>query len=350
VRWSRVLSVVGCHAEGESGDVIVGGMGPVPGATMLDKRRYLAEHEDGIRRRILGDPRGGVSHSVNVVLPSNHPDAQYGYVIMESTEYPVMSGSNTMCVATVLLETGMLPMTEPMTRLVLESPAGLIELMCTCRDGKVTQVRFRNQPAFAFRLGTPVEVERVGTLTVDLAWGGMGYALVDARALGFSLTSDEARDLCLLGQRIKQAVVEQVEVVNPDHPEYPGITQTEFTLPAERVDGTLVARNAVVISPGRLDRSPCGTGTSARLAVMHARGQIAVGERFVHESVLGTRFDSVIEATVAMGDRTAVVPSVAGQAWITSLAQIGVDPTDPFPDGFRLADTWGLGPAGGVAS
>jgi proline racemase len=259
---------------------------------------------------------------------------------MESTEYPVMSGSNTICVATVVLETGLLPMVEPVTELVLESPAGLIRLTCTCRDGKVTSVRFRNQPAFVYHLGAAVEVPGLGTLPVDVAWGGMAYVLVDAPSLGFELAPDEARDLCVVGQQIKEAAAAQLPVVHPDHPDFAGITIAALTRPAERVDGVLTARNAVVVSPGRLDRSPCGTGTSARLAVMRARGEIEVGELFVHESVLGGRFDARIEELTTVAFVPAVITSVAGQAYLTDVSQIGLDPADPFPRGYTLSDTW----------
>ncbi|GAB5898091.1 MULTISPECIES: proline racemase family protein [Mycolicibacterium] len=343
MRFNNMVDVVGCHAEGEIGNVVVGGIGNVPGDTMLDKRNYLQEHRDDLRQRLLHEPRGNVVRSTNIVLPSNNPAAAMGYVIMESTEYPVMSGSNTICVATVLLETGMVPMTEPVTTLTLESPAGLIDLECTCHDGKVTSVRFLNQPAFVYHLDAPIEVPGYGTVTVDVAWGGMAYVLVDAASVGFALEPSEARDLCIAGQVIKTAAAEQLSAVHPVNPEFPGITQTEFTTPLRRVDGVLTARNAVIVSPGRIDRSACGTGTSARLAVIHARGQIALGEHFIHRSILDTHFDGVIEDVTTVAGVPAVVPSIAGQAWITDFSKVGVDPSDPFPTGFKLSDTW-LGP------
>src|SRR6478672_8015225 len=179
MKFSRMLNVVDCHAEGESGKVVVGGVGNVPGNTMFDKRVYLEENLDQLRELLLFEPRGAVWHNANIVLPSNHPEALLGYVILESTEYPVMSGSNTMCVATVLLETGMLPMTEPVTELVLESPAGLIKVYCECRDGKVDNVRLTNQPAFVYHTQVPLEVPGLGDLVVDIAYGGMTYVVVD---------------------------------------------------------------------------------------------------------------------------------------------------------------------------
>jgi len=340
MRFNNMVDVVGCHAEGEIGNVVVGGIGDVPGKTMLDKRNYLQEHRDDLRQRLLHEPRGNVVRSTNVVLPSSNPAAAMGYVIMESTEYPVMSGSNTICVATVLLETGMVPMTEPVTTLTLESPAGLISLECKCHDGKVTSVRFVNQPAFVYHLDAQIEVPGYGTVTVDVAWGGMAYVLVDAASVGFALEPSEARELCVVGQTIKTAAAEQLSAVHPENPDFPGITQTEFTTPVQRIDGVLTGRNAVIVSPGRIDRSACGTGTSARLAAIYARGQIAPGEHFIHRSILDTHFDGVIEDVTTVGGVPAIVPSIAGQAWITDFSKVGVDPSDPFPTGFTLSDTW----------
>ncbi len=340
MRSKKAFTVVRAHAEGEVGNVVIGGLVDVPGETMFEKKLFLETERDDIRRLILLDPRGAVNYSVNFVLPPCDPAADMGYVIAESTEYPAMSGSNTMCTATVLLEMGILPMTEPVTNLVLESPAGLIRLECTCAEGKVTSVRLINQPAFVYHLDAAIEVEGLGTLTVDVAWGGMSYVLADAKSAGFALAPDEGRELCVVGQKLKEAAAEQLTAIHPVESRYAGITQTEWTAPLSRVDGVLTARNAVVVSPGRLDRCPCGTGTSARLAVMHKRGEIAVGEEFVHESIIGTTFSSRIESTTLVGGIDAVVPSVAGQAWISSIDQVLLDPTDPFPQGYTLSDTW----------
>lgn len=277
MRWNRMLTVVGTHSGGEYARVVTGGITDVPGETMLDKRNYLQDHADHYRRRLLFEPCGSVLHAADIVLPSNHPEARLGYVILESTEYALMSGSNTISVATVLLETGIVEMVEPVTELVLESPAGLIRLRCECADGKVTSVEFVNQPAFAYHLDAPLEVPRLGTIRVDVAWGGMAYVLAKAADLGFAMEPGEARELSDVGEAIKAAAVEQLAAVHPLNPEFPGITQTEITGPVERRDGRLHSRNAVVVRPGRLDRSACGTGTSARLAAMHAKGEIAVG-------------------------------------------------------------------------
>ncbi|MFQ5971881.1 MAG: proline racemase family protein [Alphaproteobacteria bacterium] len=340
MRWKRAITVYGCHAEGEYGKVVTGGVLDPPGKTMFDKKRHLEQNADGLRKFLLFEPRGAAVQSANLVLPSSHPEAQAGYVIMESTEYPPMSGSNTICTATVLLETGMLPMREPETRLVLEAPGGLIELTARCRDGKVEQVRFANVPAFVLHLDAPLEVEGHGTIVVDVAYGGMMFALTDATTLGFAIAPDEARDICVLGQKIKAAAVEQLEAVHPENPEIRDVTIAAFTGPVRREGGRLTARNTVVVSPGRLDRSPCGTGTSARLAVMHARGEIRANEIFDHESIIGTHFLSEVVEATRVGGTPAVVTTVAGQAWITSVSQYGCDPGDPFPEGYTLSDTW----------
>ncbi len=340
MRFSRMVNLVKCHVGGEINNVVTGGIGDVPGATVFEKMKYFRDHDDDLRKLLLHEPRGAVTHCVNYIVAATDPRARFGYVIAESCEYPAMSGSNTICVATALLETGMIPMTEPVTEVVLEAPAGLIHIRCTCRDGKVTSVEFVNQPAFAYRLDVPLELDGFPTLTVDVAWGGMAYVLAQAEELGFALKPDEARELCEVGQRLKAAAAEQIPVVHPTNPEFAGITQTEFVGPLARRDGVLTSRNAVVVSPGRLDRSPCGTGTSARLAVLHAKGLIAPGEEFVHESVIDAQFRSRIDETTTVGAYDAVIPRIAGQAYITELSQVGLDPADPYPTGYVLSDTW----------
>ena len=340
MNWNRVLSVVDCHCEGEIGRVITGGVGQVPGQTMFDKKLYLEANMDDIRKMMLFEPRGAVWHNANILLPSHDPAADMGFCILESTEYPAMSGSNTICVATVLLETGILPMQEPVTELVLEAPAGLIRLRCECRAGKVISVRLVNQPAFVYHRDAMVEVAGHGTVRMDVAYGGMTYAMVEAADFGLALDPSEARGICELGQKLKAAAVEQLPVSYPGNPDMPGITNTEFMGPLRREGGQLVSRNTVVVSPGRCDRSPCGTGSSARLALLHARGEMAVGDSLIHESITGSRFTCTIDALASVGPHAGVVPAVAGQAWITGLYQMGMAPTDPYPQGFTLSDTW----------
>lgn len=342
MRFSEVLNVVKCHTGGEVNNVVTGGLPRIPGATAFDKQQWLEKNRDDLRQRLLFEPRGAVTHCVNFVTPSENPEASFAYIIAESTEYPAMSGSNTICTATALLETGMIPVTEPVTKIVLEAPAGLIQLRCDVSDGKVTGVTFQNQPAFVYDLDVPVDVPGYGTVSVDIAWGGMAYAIVRAADFGLDLVPSEARKIAELGELVKRAAAAEYDAVHPVNPDFPGITQTQFAGPLSRTtDGDLAARNAVVVTPGRLDRSACGTGTSARLAVLHARGEINPGEKLVHSSIMDSIFEGFIHSTTTVGGVDAVIPEITGQAWITELSQVGLDPTDPFPNGFTLSDMWG---------
>jgi proline racemase len=350
MRLSRVIQAVDAHAAGEPGRVIVGGVLDVPGATMFDKMTWLQANADDLRLRMLREPRGYPAANCNLILPATRPEAAAGYVIMEQVEYPGMSGTNTICVTTVLLETGMVPMTEPVTELTLESPAGLIHVRCECRDGKVESVTFRNVPAFATYLGTPVEVPTLGTVTVDVAYGGMFYVIAEAEAFGLRLTPDEGRDITRITELIKAAASEQLPVVHPEQPGFAGITIGQLSGPAH--DPANSRRNVVTVSTGKLDfakpstwtgaidRSPCGTGTSAKMAVLRAKGELGVGDEFRHEGILGTVFRGRIVEEAMVGSYRAIVPTITGSAWITGFANYVVDPTDPFPDGFTVGDIW----------
>jgi proline racemase len=345
-----VIEAVDAHAAGEPGRVIVGGVSGVPGGSMFEAMTWLQEHRDDLRLRMLREPRGYPAANCNLILPSAAPGADAGYVIMEQVEYPGMSGTNTMCVVTVLLETGILPMIEPVTELTLEAPAGLIRVRAACRDGKVTAVTFRNVPAFATHIAAPVEVPHLGTVTVDVAYGGMFYVIADAGAFGLRLTPDEGADIVRITEMIKAAASEQLPVVHPEQPGFAGITIGQLSGPAH--DPANSMRHVVTVSTGTLDwerpatwtgaidRSPCGTGTSARMATLHARGKLRVGDEFRHEGILGTVFTGRVEEETSVGEYRAIVPSITGQAWITGVARFVVDPTDPFPDGFTVGDIW----------
>jgi proline racemase len=299
---------------------------------------------------MLREPRGYPAANCNLILPPTHPEADAGFVIMEQTEYPGMSGSNTICVVTVLIETGMVAAEEPITRLKLETPAGLIGVEAEVHHGKVKKVTFRNVPAFATHLDTPVEVRGLGTVTVDVAYGGMFYAIAEAAPLGFRLTPDEGRDIVRVAETIKAAAREQLPVTHPDNPGIGGITIAQISGEPSRPGAH--RKNAVVVSTGAfdwslpsswtgaLDRSPCGTGTCAKMAALHAKGQLPLGEDFVHEGILGTTFTGKLMEETRVGPYAAVVPALSGQAWITGFAQYVVDPEDPFPDGFTVGDIW----------
>lgn len=339
MRTSKVIHIVSCHAEGEVGNVIVGGVAPPPGESLWEQSRWIAQ-DQALRRFVLNEPRGGVFKHVSLLAPPKHPDAAYGFIIMEPEHTPPMSGSNSICVATVLLDTGMIKMTEPETRFCLEAPAGLVPIRARCRDGKAQSIEIQNVPSFVDRLDAQLEVEGVGTLTADIAYGGDSFVLVDARSLGFAVEPDEAFDLARMGARITAAANEQFGFQHPIHAEWNHISFCQFTLPVERLEGALTGRNTVAIDPGKLDRSPCGTGCSARLAVLHARGEIGVGESFIAHSIIGSRFDCHISETAKAGERAAIVPRIRGRAWITGTQQLMLDPDDPWPLGYRLTDTW----------
>jgi len=340
IRWRPArpaLTVVGCHAGGEIGNVVVAGVQPPPGATIFEQMQALRA-DDSIRRLLLHEPRGSVAVHSNVILPATRPDCTFGYVIMEPTEYPQMSGSNTICVATVLLETGMVEMVEPVTTLRLEAPGGPIDITAGCRNGKVEWVELENVPCFADRLDAPLEVKGLGTLTVDVAYGGMWYAIADARALGFELVPAEARDLARVGELIRGAAREQLPVAHPENADISGVSIVQIAEPWQGIGR--VSKNAVIVAPGRLDRSATGTGLSARIAALHARGRMHVGHSMTHASVIGSTFDGRIVREVDVAGRRGIVPAIKGSAWITGVTRVVVDPTDPFPEGYLLSDTW----------
>jgi proline racemase len=339
VRGNTLIHIVGAHCEGEVGDVIVGGVAPPPGATIWEQSRHIAR-DQRLRDFVLNEPRGGVFRHVNLLVPPRDPRADMGFIIMEPADTPPMSGSNAICVTTVLLETGILKMTEPETTLVLEAPGGLIKVTATCADGRVESVKLRNVPSFADRLEAPLEVAGVGTLAVDTAYGGDSFVIVNAADLGFRIEPGEARDIAELGTRITRAANEQIGFRHPELPEWSHISFCLFAAEMKQVNGVATSVNAVAIRPGKIDRSPCGTGSSARIAVLHARGLLRTGDAFVAHSILGSRFDCRIEGETTVGERKAIIPSIGGRAWVTGMQQHQLDPHDPWPRGYRMADTW----------
>jgi len=341
MRSSKVVHVVSCHAEGEVGDVIVGGVAPPPGDSLWAQSRWIAEDQT-LRNFMLNEPRGGVFRHVNLLVPPTHPRADAAWIIMEPIHTPPMSGSNSICVSTVLLETGILPMREPETRFVLEAPGGLVEVRAACREGKAERITVENVPSFVDRLDAALEVEGLGTLTVDTAYGGDSFAIVDAEPLGFALGADEARELAELGVRIAHAASDQLGFRHPENPDWSHVSFCLFAGPVSRQGDALVGRNAVAVDPGKIDRSPTGTAVSARMAMLHARGVMQVGDSFVARSIIDSEFCGRIEAEARVGDKAAVVPLIAGRAWITGTHQFLLDPGDPWPEGYRIGDTWPL--------
>lgn len=338
MRTSQVVNVVNCHASGEVGDVIVGGVHLPPGLSVLEKSRFVAS-DKRLRDFVLNEPRGGVFKHVNVLVPADHPDAELGFVIMEPEDTPLMSGSNTMCVATVVLETGLVPMQEPETAFVLQAPGGLIHIRATCRDGKAESITLRNLPSYVEQLDAEVEVAGIGTVTVDLTWAGDSYVVTDGTRLGFEMAAHEAREISEVGARITQAANEQLSFKHPEN-DWDHISFCHMTAPVVERDGVLVGLGTVSLQPGKLDRSPSGTGSSARMAVLHARGQLRVGQPYRGRSIIGTEFECTIRDEVEYAGRNAIVPEVTGRAWIYGTSQLFLDPSDPFPGGYRVTDTW----------
>ena len=339
MRSSKVIHVISCHAEGEVGDVIVGGVEPPPGETLWDQRNWIAE--DGtLRNFLLNEPRGGVFRHANLLVPPKHPEAQMGFIVMEPEDTPPMSGSNAICVATVLLDSGILPMQEPVTELVLEAPGGLVPVRAECRNGKAERIFLRNVPSFARILDARLELDGGRTLTVDTAYGGDSFVVVDAAALGFALDAGEARDLAEQGMAIIEAANAQLGFAHPALPDWRHISFCLFAGPLERGPEGLSARSAVAIRPGKIDRSPTGTGVSARMALLHARGAMKAGERFTATSIIGSTFAGRIVEETLIGATPAIVPEIGGRGWITGVHQHRLDPDDPWPEGYRLSDTW----------
>jgi proline racemase len=324
MRERRSILLVAVHAGGEVGNVVVAGVDPPAGDSVREMMEALRS-DDRLRRFLLREPRGSVATHANLVVPSTRGDCAAGYVIMEPTEYPLMSGSNTICVATALLETGIVEMQEPETILRLEAPAGVVEARCACASGRVESVELTNVPAYATHLDAEIEVTGLGTLVVDVAFGGMWYAVADAATLGFEIVPAEARELCDVGERIRRAAKEQLTS---------DVSIVQIAQPWQGIGA--VSRNAVVIAPGRLDRSATDTGLSARMAALHARGLMRVGDTMTHASPIGSTFDGRIVAESERG----IVPAIRGSAFVTGRIEWYVDERDPFPEGYLLSDTW----------
>ena len=339
LRPVQPIEIVNCHAAGEVGDVIVAGVDAPPGRTLWEQSRWIAADET-LRNIVLQEPRGGVFKHVNLLVPPVDPRADAAFIIMEPTHTPPMSGSNAMCVATVLLETGLVEMVEPTTEMVLEAPAGLVEVKAECYRGKVVRVALSNVASFVDRLAVALDVDGIGTIEVDTAYGGDSFVMVDADRLGVDLVPEKARQIAELGVRIARAATDQLGFRHPNQPDWKHVSFCQFAGPLERAGPDLRMRNAVVVDPGKVDRSPTGTGVSARLALLRAKRLIDVGQKLRMQSIIGSEFTGVIERETTVGNLVAVVPRISGQAWISGTSRLVVHPDDPWPTGYRLSDTW----------
>jgi proline racemase len=339
MRTSKVIHIVSCHAEGEVGNVIVGGVSSPPGDSLWQQARWI-EADQNLRRFVLNEPRGGVFKHINLLVPAKNPNAAQGFIIMEPEHTPPMSGSNSICVATVLLDTGLVPMQEPVTEFNLEAPGGLVKVKAYCENGKAQSIQVNNVPSFVDQLDVNLEIPGLGTLCVDTAYGGDSFVIVDAEKLGFEIKPDEAKELASLGVKITAAANDQLGFTHPTNPDWQHISFCQFARPLEYENGIAISRNTVVIDPGKVDRSPTGTGCSARLAVLYAKGAIGIGDKMIGRSIIGSEFESAIVEETTVGTKKAIVPSIRGRGWITGTHQIMLDPDDPWPEGYRLSDTW----------
>ncbi|MDG1868209.1 MAG: proline racemase family protein [Yoonia sp.] len=339
MRSTKVIHVVSCHAEGEVGDVIVGGVAPPPGDTIWEQRNWIAK-DDVLRNFVLNEPRGGVFRHVNLLVPPKNPEAQAAWIIMEPEHTPPMSGSNSICVSTVLLDSGIIPMVEPVTEMVLEAPGGLVRVRAHCANGKAERIEVENLPSFAGLMNVPLEIEGIGTITVDTAFGGDSFVVVDPASLGVTLEADQAQTLAKLGVEITNAANEQLAFNHPTQPEWRHHSFCLYAGALERDASGLRAKSVVSIQPGKLDRSPTGTAVSARMALLHAKGEMQVGDRLTGVSIIGSEFHGEILGLTTVGDVPAIRPQISGRGWVTGTHQHMLDPTDPWPEGYRLSDTW----------
>lgn len=337
MKFARSLQIIQVHCQGEIGKVLVGGAPEIPGATMLDKMNHINQVDDSLRRFVTFEPRASVAMSMNLVLPATRPDADAGFMVLQADRAHPMSGSNCICVVTALLESGRVQMVEPETTVRLDTPAGFIVARAKCNGGRVQSVSLDNVPAFVEALDKSVDTLRWGRLQADIAFGGVYYALVDVAQIGLEIAPKNARALAEAGIELKALLAEQVKV---QHPELPGVNEIAYVMfRSQERDGAL--RTCTTLKPGRVDRSPCGTGSSANLAVLHARGQAKIGDMRRSRSIIGGEFKVELIGETRVGNKPAILPRLTGQATIYGTEEMRWDPADPFFKGFALSDTWG---------
>ena len=348
----KMINAVDTHA-GEPMRVITGGVPHIPGSSVFEKMKWLQTEGDDLRLMMLREPRGYPPVCCNLLVPPCHPEADAGFIVMEQTEYPPMSGGNVIAVVTVLLETGIITMQEPQTELTLESPAGLISVVADCINGKVVNVTFENVPAFSVYSNTQIDVKGLGQVTVDVAWGGMFYVIADVRQFdGLRLDVQNGSKITSISSRLTQAAAEQLPVVHPENQNFRNVTISMISGPATGAEADL--KNAVTVATGQLnwnepetwtgalDRCPCGTGICAKMATLYAKGKLQLNQDVKHEGLLGNIFTSRLIKEVTVGQYKAVIPTISGQAWITGFNTYVLDASDPFPEGFRVGDIWPL--------
>ncbi len=347
MRQSKTLTAVEAHAEGEQGTCYLGSVFEIPGLTMREKLHHINEVDDALRRFLCFEPRGRPQSSANLVFPSTDPEADAGFIILQADRAHAMSGSNTICVVTALLETGSIPMVEPETEVVLETAAGLVRATATCRDGRCERVTIQGVPSFVEALDVPLDVPGYGEITVDVAYGGCYYVLVDPAKLGVRLTREGAREVVEAASAVSVAARRAITV---QHPEIPEIDFISYVMVVGDDDPPAGQLKGATVLTGRVDRSPCGTGNSARLAVMAARGLAGVGSRFTARSLIDSEFIVEITGETTVGGRPAILPRISGRGWVVGSRITSVDPSDPYPTGYVLSDVWGHETAAAVAA
>lgn len=339
MRWQKTLQLVDVHCEGEVGKVITSGVLDLPGFTMLDKMNHINYVDDSLRRLVTQEPRGCLQMSVNLLLPTQELKADTGMIVLQADKAHPMSGSNCICVVTALLELGMVKMQEPVTHVTVDTPAGLVAAKAHCSDGRCTGVTLEMVPAFVEMLDRVISVPGLGDIKLDIAFGGVFYALVDVEQVGLDIKPENAHLLADLGATIKKVVNREIDV---QHPELASIQGVAYVMFRNRVDPSTY-QTCTTLPPGRVDRSPCGTGSCANLATLLARGLVSKGDRLVSRSIIGGEFQIEVRDVTTIAGRQAVLPSLTGRAWVYGFHQLGVDPNDPLADGFTLSDTWGKG-------
>lgn len=336
MRWKRTLQTVDVHCAGEIGRVITGGVLNIPGANMADKLDHLNKVDDSLRRFLCSEPRSGPAGSFCLLVPACDPTADVGLIVLQPDQAHAMSGSNAMCATTAMLETGMIAMVEPETIVTFDTAAGLVKATATCADGKVLSVSIDMPPSFVMDHGK-IATERFGDVSYDLCFGGVFYALVEVDQIGLKIAPENARDLATIGVSLRNQIAEAEPALHPVTPPLSGLAYVMFR--SEEPDGAL--RTCTTLRPGRADRSPCGTGSNANMAVRFAAGRAQPGDVVVSRSIIGGEFSTELLGTTQIGPYTATRNRISGQCWIYAMTQIGLDPSDPFPTGFTLSDTWG---------
>ena len=337
----KTVHVVSAHAEGEVGDVIIEGVEPPPGETLWDQSRWIAK-DQVLRNFVLNEPRGGVFRHVNLLVPPKNPKASAAFIIMEPEDTPPMSGSNSICVATVLLDHGLITMEEPVTNFFLEAPGGLVKVKALCKNGKAERIFVQNLPSFVYKLDTSLELEGYGSISADTAFGGDSFVIVDAKNLGFAIDPSEAAELARLGAKITDAATEQIGFRHPTITDWKHYSFCQFSRIEDRSNDCISFKSAVSIKTGKIDRSPTGTALSAKMAVLEAQGKMKVGQKIRAFSIIGSTFEGKIVEKCNLNGTSAIIPEISGRGWITGIHQHTLEPTDPWPEGYRLSDTWGV--------